>query len=113
MTPEEIDKLEAGPELDAIMCHELMGFEGCVAISGDHGDMFFPTYSTDIKAAWAVVEKLRKLNYNLSLFYSDEGFYCHFGQTELAGQAGTAPLAICRAALKAVASVDTHSYLPG
>ena len=77
-----------------------------------------PPYSTDIKAAWEVVEALRARgifadvasfegNYSCDLFRSyARGLYESLGCNS---EAETAPLAICRAALKAVSSKEVVS----
>lgn len=69
-----------------------------------------PHYSTNIAAAWLVVENLNKREWRVEIAHTvnsgvdvviakwEEG---HFGG-EFAEWAETAPLAICRAALKAV-----------
>jgi len=67
-----------------------------------------PEYSTDIKKAWSVVERMEELgfDYHLSTLYSGYlGHVCHFIKENLDVDyfAGTVPLAICNAALKAVA----------
>ena len=69
-----------------------------------------PRYSTDIAAAWEVVEKLVALGFvtvHLSQGIKEPGWYASFfGDPATDGKGGyaradTAPLAICRAALKA------------
>lgn len=59
-----------------------------------------PRYSTDIAAAWEVVEKLRHLDPILSTDRCE--WECGFGEgpTGHSAYAPTAPLAICRAALR-------------
>jgi|CXWL01.1.fsa_nt_gi hypothetical protein len=67
-----------------------------------------PCYSTDISAAWLVVEKLRERGWKIELFGRTD-CWCvlfeqgpnHTLQTAIE-DADTAPLAICLAALKAV-----------
>ena len=71
-----------------------------------------PRYSTDIAAAWEVVEKLRR-SFRVHLLTTETGFYVcdlfHFDiadgpEEEIplrAADARTAPAAICYAALKA------------
>jgi hypothetical protein len=67
-----------------------------------------PHYSTDIKAAWEVVEKFHKDGYDPcvnfgSTFHVDEWHACFYkGGHYYDAYADTAPLAICRAALLAV-----------
>jgi len=111
MTPEDIDNLQAGRELDALVVTEIMGYEGCVLA---HGDSTFPPYSTDIAAAWLVVEKLSALKLRAQIEDSDgKSWTCTFHKWIGApfcwddvgsSIADTAPLAICRAALRAMLS---------
>jgi len=67
-----------------------------------------PAFSTDIAAAWEVVEKLHQRfpTIHLSLGAPNQRWYCSFfGTVDDKGsalEADTAPLAICLAALKAV-----------
>jgi hypothetical protein len=66
-----------------------------------------PHYSTDIAAAWTVAEKLMESHFMLSLAVSHEsGWGCIVwgpqGARNEIDFAGTAPLAICCAALAAV-----------
>ena len=96
--------MEAGRELDTLVAEKVMGLN--VDRSMMHnGPSYFdpPAYSTDIAAAWLVVEKLRETHDVELRGYQpyepnnwqvvvDSEFY-----TE-----GTAPHAICLAALKAV-----------
>ena len=56
-------------------------------------------YSTDISAAWEVVEKLER---DYAVTIRTWGIWEVFVDTVCYGTADTAPLAICRAALKAV-----------
>jgi hypothetical protein len=125
-TEPDIDTLEAGPELDRLVTERVMGWvmrpnNGL----GGNGEMwwFNPTTgfpcgpcedwspSQEIGDAWCVVEKAR-----LAVIPSEDGWYASaiidiehdsirpaltlFGTQALAD---TAPLAICRAALKAAA----------
>jgi hypothetical protein len=69
-----------------------------------------PFYSTDIAAAWLVVESVRRRFSHFSLQDFADGWECQFhdappGVTTCANvvDADTAPEAICRAALKACA----------
>ena len=67
-----------------------------------------PAFSTDIAAAWQVVERMRELKCNIRLeliagdycveFVRYKRLYERFGQ----GRAPTAPAAICAAALEAL-----------
>jgi hypothetical protein len=63
-----------------------------------------PHYSTDIAAAWLVVEKLApNMDFYMEIATKDDGWFVMFGDDlDKACIADTAPLAICRAALKVV-----------
>ena len=123
----DTDKLEAGRELDALIAECVMGksvveTEECNGIDNlwlapyrdEWDDAPLPQYSVKIRAAWAVVEKL---GYNWNLYRdvgkcgddyetSGDGLYRFIysapGMPMQGVTASTAPLAICRAALKAV-----------
>ena len=120
MTNEEIDKLPAGQELDILIAERVMGWErlperpnrqrgfateeyqnlrwrlpnGEVTLDLDY-------FSTDISEAWQVVEKLY-------LHVGPFGDYWYasdvhnWNDARIIVHAFTAPLAICRASLKAV-----------
>ena len=125
-----IDELPAGPELDALVAEKVMGWYsnelvwcdkgGSVGYwvsdevrfrEGGHWPAFHP--STDIKAAWEVVENLKSLS-GIGGWFSIEvpsgdivraGFQSHLGHAgewRHRSNATSAPLAICRAALKTV-----------
>jgi len=126
---EEIDNLQAGRELDALIAERV--FDDLVVLRGGvpysqrplpHNDMHFvpvEPYSTDIGSAWLVVEKLREMGFLFGL--------CDQAQTKLhaagfstwtsvpiSAYASTDALAICRAALKAVSALKViarHSEL--
>jgi hypothetical protein len=121
MNREEILNMEAGSEMDALVLAKVFG---AMAFKGEDGKPYrldpyqnpwsVPNYSGDISAAWAVVEKMhiRKWDFYCEytrvqndsqhwvLFETDE---CEFDKC---ASAETLPLAICRAALLAVAPVD-------
>ncbi len=110
--------MQAGREMDVLIAEKVMGWKrfdhviqsgwfppGLEPMANIYGHEI-PRYSTDIAAAWEVVEKTRLLDtYTLgehdgkwavlSLTYSD---------LEPFALADTAPLAICLAALKAVSA---------
>lgn len=118
-----VDEMEAGRELDALIAQHVMGckvlgsamtgfFCGCSPETHRDKDSFLPRFSADIAAAWEIVEKIKAT--------SSRGYVLDFirgewtvglracgdaGEPELygpdAGCAEEAPLAICRAALKA------------
>ncbi len=85
MTHDEIDKLEAGPELDALMTTEVMGWEKgpewnwYLQWNQDHSDYrvrildgggpddFMP--STDIAAAWEVHKTMQKRPFSVRRQY--------------------------------------------
>lgn len=127
--------LPAGRELDALVAEKVMGWtfqtfpEGaCPEVrhwhrtspipeerSPEWAASFIgacPPFSTDIAAAWTVVEKLRSLGFGVvidnlpSTSGRDVGWTVAVvgisTQDAFAGTAHTAPLAICRAALSAV-----------
>lgn len=107
--------MNAGRELDALVAEKVMGLAP-VEWSGDclvHGNQetggIVPAYSTNIPAAWKVVEKLHgEHTFGLDwLGFEGEEWRCVFnwGKDEDRGfahaVAATAPLAICLAALQA------------
>lgn len=108
--------MKPGRELDLLIADKVMGikFEDCkpVAIGFKDNDFKGLHYSTDISAAWEVVEKVQSIGRNLEMFHR----VLPHGKCYVAGfpaqgeQAGlyaakiqeTASHAICMAALKAV-----------
>lgn len=126
----DIDKLEAGAELDALVAQLIMGWRWPGYTTANYP---MPkaklewSPSTDIAAAWQVVEKLKPHTWNIGEF---EYFECSilleavppvpeaenpedsaarmFANPRFRYHQGRSPtnaaLAICRAALKAVAS---------
>ena len=130
----DIDKMEAGKEMDALVAERVMGwkvdkesYSTWVAITDTY--LFFPlvgmtkgswgnwTPSTDISAVWQVVEKMSE-TWEFSLNYQDNKYKFLLWKPEWVtsnlyqareckeGVSNTVPLAICRAALKAVERVD-------
>jgi len=107
-----IDEMPAGQEMDALVAEKVMGVkcycppkEDCLCHS------WSPAYSTDIAAAWGVVEYIRTATRAVNvrtLFAStgpdryDCGIYDEVPGLDIWVEADTAPLAICRAALHAV-----------
>jgi len=120
--------MEAGKQLDALVAEKIFGYKVFRRDYVDGARFFFedtdgaPTYlymnySTDIAAAWEVVEKLRELNNGSVLEfrltwsgkeYGIPGFVFRIWESDLPHvdllpfEAKTAPHAICLAALKAV-----------
>ncbi len=103
LTRKQTLSMPAGPELDTLIAEKVMGIY----------QHFPPKYSTDIEAAWAVLDHLN-CGVNLSrtrgtnsdsssrVFWSCELI---FGLRRFcSGECKTAALAICRAALLAVTS---------
>ena len=135
-----IDKMQAGREIDLLIDRELFGKKNLRAyhkvftgrhIDSDRGLTTYqqseldagkygpweqcpaPHYSTDIAAAWQVVEKMNKRGFRHVISLSHDGQTHHarfisFNPIEEVYQAweNIAPLAICRAALKAVMGRD-------
>jgi hypothetical protein len=119
----QVPSRDAGRALDALIAEEVMGI---AVVRGSHRHHFYlpdsdeevAPYSTDIAAAWLVVERMR-----MSVVRSDDGWYAIVPEDIQHGSlrgtayptitlvnpegkypepAETAPLAICRAALAAV-----------
>jgi hypothetical protein len=112
MTQDEIVQMEAGREMDALVAELVMGWEK--RVFGDGVDYWHlpggaiceldaPHYSTDIAAAWQVVEKLPFSVY-VEVRWDGKNAEAWFdsGSQTWEASAPTAPLAICRAALLAV-----------
>lgn len=117
--------MEPGRELDALVAEKVMGLE-ITKIANGH--MWFrdgvtlrspiPHYSTDIAAAWLVVEKMSSDGWiheitehindsqiKCAMFANRSGHYESYERSwddEQWAVSGTAPHAICLAALKAV-----------
>lgn len=128
MTDEEIRALPAGRELDALVAEQVMGWkrvekghvyfwrtkEMVAELLREHPDVlavdYFPCpyFSTEIAAAWEVVEELARRCWHLSLDYPSgnsrwEWMACFRPQPPGSFvYADTAPVAICRAALLVV-----------
>lgn len=102
--------MKPGRELDALIAEEVMGWR--IFPDGPNGEMHtidanqcecheydIPHYSTDIAAAWKVVEKLSQIG---SVFKDENPFWgCALASGEII-QGVSAPHAICLASLKAV-----------
>jgi hypothetical protein len=100
MTREEILGMEAGPKLDGMIGE---------FITGVMVDCYTTLpYSTDIKAAWEVVEKIFKEKWETNLYNSTDSvnytWDCRLFKEDLyrvIAHGKTAPEAICKAALLA------------
>jgi hypothetical protein len=103
MTRDEIMVMEAGREMDAMVNEYIIHDSPCVGVFySEEAYQNLPHYSTDISAAWEVVEKMS--NKEITIYHQLEGMtveQAHW-DVEIDGNEGlalTAPLAICRAAL--------------
>lgn len=99
LTLEAALALPAGPELDGIVSERVMG----VPPLPDGTFWTLPEYSTDIAAAWEVVEKIGD---ELTLDTGSKSpsraiLWSSMTGAQATGFGETVPLAICRAALKA------------
>lgn len=112
-------EISAGRELDALIAEKVMGWVKTLRLPNAHDtwddpaglckswvEMFTP--STDISAAWQVVEKLRLSQFDVHLctatVFGD--WKCGFWKGSAGTvSASTAPLAICLASLRAVENV--------
>ena len=99
MTREEILGMEAGFALDTLV--ELHVFNHTKSMYLQAGP-----YSTDIKAAWEVVEKLVTSNKRVMIYNLIQGFkvkiFLSTGEVIVNINAKTVPEAICKAALLAM-----------
>lgn len=125
--------LTAGRELDALVAEKVMGFKVVddplvdfngaryihkIEVAFERGPHSghrwpervgpLPAYSADIAAAWQVVERFWLVQIVRSEVYHEAYEVRIMTETgpEHVEEANTAPLAICRAALKAVGAVD-------
>ncbi len=120
--------MDAGREMDALIAEKVMGIELPKWIFQEHGlttktsREVVPDYSTDIAAAWQVVEKMRSNGYfyEVTENIEDPSIYCAMfvdrstsyydtyesgWSNEQWAAASTAPHVICLAALKAVGAL--------
>ena len=120
MTRDDILNMPAGREMDALIeklvfCHApyLDSLDIWRVAVDENMERVLPKYSTDIAAAWEVVEKFDRTSWDVNIYSQTESdvptwevaLYEYFengvGRIGKA-EADTAPLAICRAALLAV-----------
>lgn len=100
-------EMKAGRELDALVAEEVMGLDPEWHKQVPVGRVT-PCYSTDIAAAWEVVEKLcREERYPTVQFAVNvdgkQAWWCSLvNPADVEVHAPAAPLAVCLAALKAV-----------
>lgn len=116
LTREEILAVPVGRELDALVHKNVflreVYWQNIIPYPVDNLTAIpVPLYSTDLSAAWEVVEKLHELGYttHLQSDYPDDGaikhglLLFHNSKGRIKGDyAETAPLAICRAALLSI-----------
>jgi hypothetical protein len=110
VTREEILAMDPGHELDELIAIHVMGYEksrmqdGWVRIGALA--TYPKRYSTDISAAWEVVEKFDEITIRRYETIGNESrFVCRIQvnhHTQVTNCAKTAPEAICKAALLAV-----------
>ena len=115
MTRDEILKMEAGRELDALVAEKVMGIPVKIGvITGEpyHAKFGYllPEYSHNIKHAWEVLDKVKSGDPMVTFNSIDNKWLCGIWfksrkQASIA-YADTVPLAICRAALLATISND-------
>jgi hypothetical protein len=120
MTYGEIINMPAGFQLDSLIAVSVLGME-LVKNDGDAGGEFWigyfgltlgqmpkrdlPQFSTDISAAWDVIEHLKTTGYNARIEVHSNVCECiiwsqsmtEHGPFPRTARANTAPLAICRA----------------
>ena len=99
------DRVHLEPMNDDTFCWECF----CIYAHGDVCEWVPRKYSAQIADAWLVVEKMEEMEGTVSIFYyyapSEKTSYwgVKLGYREIYASANTAPLAICLAALKAIA----------
>lgn len=127
-------RLKTGDNFDDLIAEKVMGFSKVLDDDGtlisfidepnemeyfcsDDESEFSPT--TDIGDAWRVLERLKELGFGVNI-YGQKGFdykveiyyktfsteFFYFDSGEVLGEEKSAPLAICKAALKAVGMED-------
>lgn len=104
-------------EIDRLIAERMMGWTNLSLAGTRFGTTpqgrvhrIVPQYSTDISAAWEVVEQLRLLGYQGGIDWArpEPGYECAFWSSSISpyekqsSRAETAPMAICLAALKVI-----------
>lgn len=115
-----LDTIPAGRDLDALVAERVMGWHVQYTRIGDYwmgATRHDPTWSvkeftpsTDIAAAWLVVERMREQEWAMNLDVAEgdklKPYDCRLfnrdGRRRVLAYGETFPLAICRAALKAI-----------
>lgn len=110
MNRDEILNMPAGREMDTLIVEKVMGLKVDYEFDEPHVPSlrdkydewgYLPNYSTDILAAWEVVEELKGLKPILNYDPQSQKWYMRLNGGSYCS-ADTAPLAICRVALLAV-----------
>jgi hypothetical protein len=97
--------MKAGRELDSLVAEKFMGHGSGYPLPNDFKYLAeVPCYSTDIAAAWEVVEHLRQAYKIVDVLLTKSYASCKLydDETFISVDADTASLAICLAALKTV-----------
>lgn len=111
MTKDEILNMPAGREMDALISAKVFSIMPFKHPGENQEELFLPAYSTDISAAWEVVEKLDPFDFEL-VRNADKSWDCLIWNRAKENRLweakkiyvpdiSDAPLAICRAALLA------------
>ncbi len=114
MTRERVLAMKAGRELDADIAEKIMGIKVHFEYSPDgpvylldstllNGRYHVKNYSTNISAAWDVVEKMQETKL-VRLFANGEDYICKIGGDLMfcISKCNSMPEAVCKAALLAV-----------
>jgi hypothetical protein len=123
LTPGQIDALEAGRKLDVLVAEHVMGWKQGRRYGNGNGEWIFPEgpaphfrndwegtprYSTDIAAAFTILERWFKAGLGAGVdMDGHSGIWCTISTSDGVKHhafGDTVPHAICLAALKAVAA---------
>lgn len=115
MTKDEIMKLEAGQEINELVINHVMkwalihrGDFDYTYNDGVYGARINWSPSSEIADAWIVVEKMQSKGFCFDADGNALRKRFRFGVGQEIGEAETAPLAICRAALLAIMETKEH-----
>ena len=105
MTKEQIKAMNAGDELNVAIFKDFLKYTYLFT-------SFVPKYSKSISAAWEIISKLQKDNWNINLYFNTDQIIYPFeirlfqgDDKRVIAHGRTAPEAICKAALLAVMEV--------
>ena len=120
-----IDSLEAGRAIDALIAEKVFGLtvkKGCVIEGEEIGsrDRDLKNYSTDIADAWKILARFPRKRIDLEFLDRKPGFQwaCVIdglgmvNRPMFIGYGDTAPLTICRAALKCIETATPSPFPP-